>query len=781
MNNISPQTRLEVVQHYLNNGDSLRKTAKKFQVYYPTVFKWVKLYKEQGEQRLLSNYKRPWNRVKKELEEKIALLKEKNPSLTVRETKEILGKQKMKISIKGIWGVWKRYGYAGFIKEEFGHDFTGYIAWSKEAKSKFEVAKKVFESGKIIESAKILNSIPSLPTNKLIGQISDKLLNWKRKTEKMSCLMGEIPPHSYVEKGKKLYKELKRRKLYHSALRIGIMEIVALTWIAPSEKTLKKIEEVRQIINSPDDHHTPNNLRRTSELLFGPRFSLLIEEGIECTRLMKLKKAYEIAEICRRLLRTRKSVSPLSVLQLGIMYMNLEDYRKAENLILPLFKKVDEEGKKQLKVRLANIFVTKGDWRTASRFSSDAEFGAWSSLSGKYLFFSRLALIKGDLQKAISLCIEILSQLKEEKFEQRIFSAVFTIASAYAGLGERIKAKKMLTKILPFFKKRKLKKYIHIIEILLSPNRLKLKNKKSKARNQIAVINFLSPFPDCHLNKDLLPSVKLVHLIRNGNYLKALSFAKKKYLMLHFYRYLFFFPETIIRLLEKGKSTGLPRVILKLPIFNKEVPVYHIKFLGSQVVYKNQKYLEVKLPPKNTAFIIQLATKTGGPGEKIYLKDLYNNFWPRSKGPSRNLSHLLMRVKKALKISSHLLTISSKTGCPSIINEGIYFTTDYQEFEQILAQAKALERVGEWRFAKREYLRAFKLFRGEPFKKMYDNWSEQMRRVILGKLEDEAVHFVKSCLEHKNKTDARKVLKRVLKIMPDSEEITILLKSLIAD
>ncbi len=773
MNNISPQTRLEVVRHYLNNGDSLRKTAQRFHVYYPTVFKWVKLYKKEGEAGLLSTYKRPWNRAKTDLEEKIALLKEKDPGLTVRDAKEILRQQGMKISIKGIWGIWKRYGYAGFNKEEFGHDFTGYTAWSKEAKSKFETAKKVFKSGKVKESAKILNSIPSLPTNKLIGKIPDKLLNWKRKTEKMSCLMGEIPPHNYFKKGEKLYKELKRRKLYHSALRIGVMEVVALAWIASSEKTLEKIEKVKQIINSPEDRHIPDIPRRTSELLFGPRFSLLIEEGIECTRLMKLKKADEIADTCRRLLRNRKLISPLSVLQLGIMYMNLEDYRKAENLILPVFKKVDEKEKEQLKLRLANIFVAKGDWRTASRFSRDAKFGAWSSLSGKYLFFSRLALIKGNLQKAISLCIEILSQLKKEEFDRRIFSGFFTIASAYAGLGERVKAKKILTKILPFFKKRKLKKYIHIIEILLSPNRLKLKNKKSKTRNQTAVINFLSPFPDCHLNKDLLPSVKLAHLVRNGNYLKALSFAKKKYLMLHFYRYLFFFPETIIRLLEKGKSTGLPRVILKLPIFNREVPVYHIKFLGSQIVYKNQKYLEVKLPPKNTAFVIQLATKTGGPGEKIYLKDLYNNFWPRSKGPSRNLSHLLMRIKKALKIPSHLLTISSKTGCPSIINEGIYFTTDYQEFEQILAQAKALEQTGEWRFAKREYLRAFELFRGEPFKKMYDNWSEQMRRVILGKLEDEAVHFAKSCMEHKNNTDARKVLKRILKIMPDSKEIMI--------
>lgn len=120
---------------------------------------------------------------------------------------------------------------------------------------------------------------------------------------------------------------------------------------------------------------------------------------------------------------------------------------------------------------------------------------------------------------------------------------------------------------------------------------------------------------------------------------------------------------------------------------------------------------------------------------------------------------------------------------------GIYFVTNYQEFEQTLFQAKALELAGEWGFAKKEYLRAFNLFRGEPFKKMYDPWSEHMRRVILNKLESEAIHFAKSCLEHDNEirqkkrrtpsakccggnmADAKKVLEKVLKIIPQSEEI----------
>ncbi len=127
---------------------------------------------------------------------------------------------------------------------------------------------------------------------------------------------------------------------------------------------------------------------------------------------------------------------------------------------------------------------------------------------------------------------------------------------------------------------------------------------------------------------------------------------------------------------------------------------------------------------------------------------------------------------------THLLEISRASGDSMLLNQGIYFTTDYQKFEQTLARAKALQRAGEWGFARKEYLRAFKLFRGEPFKKNFDNWSVDMRFRILTQFETEATAFAKSCIEHKNKNDARKILQKVLKIVPDSEEALDLVKRL---
>ena len=41
---------------------------------------------------------------------------------------------------------------------------------------------------------------------------------------------------------------------------------------------------------------------------------------------------------------------------------------------------------------------------------------------------------------------------------------------------------------------------------------------------------------------------------------------------------------------------------------------------------------------------------------------------------------------------------------------------------------------------------------------MYDQWSEDMEYRILTQLETEVIYFAKSCLEHENKRNAKKVL-----------------------
>ncbi len=873
MYKIKPEIHIQAVKYYLNNGATLMETAKKFNVHYQSVFKWVKKYKNGEKEGLYSFYRRPWNRTRKELEEKIALLKEKDPTLTVRKAKEILEKKGVKISIKGIWGIWKRYGYAGFKKENISHDFTEYCSWSKEAEIKYKIAKRIFEQGNTLshypsliksfkdkskeggntgsqhsqdtplkeenlkECAKILNPIPCLPKpaseqgNELLLKIPDNLLNLRRKIEKIHYLFGKIPIHTYLKKIEDLYQECKRKSLNYSALRIGLTGVMALEWKGKPKEQLKRIEELKKIIKRKGNYY--------SYLLFEPKFTLFIEQGIAYSFLSKINLAQNCANLCKKLLKRRKNPSPYLMNDLGVLYTNIDDYKSAEYWFLKSSNNVDEETKRKIKYHLGLVLLNKGEYKKAKEISRDACFGDWSTDAFKFLFYSLLFLLKGEPQKAISLCNNAISVLKKEELGIGIFNSSFITSASYCGIGEKTKARKLLKRLLLFFKKKKFKKYKRIIETILSPEIRKG-------------------------DKEMLPCLKIVFLLKKGEYFKALSLAKKKGIMSHFYRYIFFFPELVINFLEKCKKIYLPKAILKLPVFNKNVLVYEVKFLGKLIVHRSvrrekggvrgdrfvKEYIRQNLSPKESAFLIALALRASEPGKEIPLDEIYKNFWPRKfshpplsspineedkwiyeqeeidkeewedpfnkrktyedilvedflkkeekneyfspspnpfnegsgkeeksykqggnitrpfgKNPARNLSHLLVRIKKALKMPSHLLEISYKENYPVLKNKGIYFTTDYFEFEQTLAQANAFLRADEWKFAKKEFIRAFNLMRGEPFKKMYDNWSENMRTRILYKLEKEVLKYSRQYIEYKVQGKEKKdyeILKKVL-------------------
>lgn len=621
------------------------------------------------------------------------------------------------------------------------NDFTENIVWTKEAAKKYNIANIFYNLGKIKKSAEILNSIPSLPKNELLLKISDNYLNLKRRTEKLYYLYGKIPLRVYIKKVRTLFDRLIQSGLCYSALRAGIEEVMALEWMGEVERLIERIEELKKLIgfsNFPS--------KNFSYLLFELRFTLLISEGIANASLLKIKEAKKIARTCCALLKSRKEPSPYLMADLGALYNSIEEYKSAEYWLLKAVDKVDKDSKRIYSGALAHIYFLRAKYKKLKSILESSTFYAWGEGSRPLIYQSFLSLLKGSPSEAISLAISSLDYSKKQS-SLDIFSASFAIATVYTLLGEKTKARSILKKLIPFLEKNRLNRQKFLLEMI-----------------------FYSNFRNLQV-KNLVPSLNLIYLIKNKGYYQALSYAREKGILTAFYNYIFFFPELIVGLLEKGKPTRLPKAILRLPVFNKEARVYHVKFLGNLVIFKNQKYLKTKLKPKDSAFLIYLCTKAMEPQKTVNLDEVYNNLWPKSEMAPRNFAHLLVRVKKALKIPPHLLTVSRGYGEPELINEGIYFTTDLQEFEQTFARAKALERAGEWSFAKKEYLRAFNLFRGEPFKKNFDDWSVDMRFKILFQLETEAINFARSSLEHNNKKDAKSVLQKVLKIIPDAEEI----------
>jgi hypothetical protein len=181
--------------------------------------------------------------------------------------------------------------------------------------------------------------------------------------------------------------------------------------------------------------------------------------------------------------------------------------------------------------------------------------------------------------------------------------------------------------------------------------------------------------------------------------------------------------------------------------------------------------MKVRLSPQETAFIIHLGLRAGTPGRSILVPDLCRNFWSHSTNPQERLLHLLGSLKKKLKIPSHLIGVTSVYAEPRLLNKGFHITTDYGEFGTLLTQARVLERTDEWTYAVRDYVRAFELLRGEVFKGMYDTWSENLRGEIINKIETAAVHFVKGCIDHNSKDEARRVIAKIYSMIPRSREL----------
>ncbi|MEO0185739.1 MAG: hypothetical protein ABIL20_08090, partial [candidate division WOR-3 bacterium] len=451
-------------------------------------------------------------------------------------------------------------------------------------------------------------------------------------------------------------------------------------------------------------------------------FTLLLSRCHTLVQTLKITEAFRIARRCYYDVIRHKNPIYNFLYDLAVIFIELEDFNTAEKLLNIASLGLIEHRRKRIKTLLAiYAYLLRGDKENAQKLLREADMYDWTMDSRVFRYASHFALIEGKPSEAFTLAHKSLNASKGAGLFVDINNAYLAIASAYACLGEKEKAKSLLTKLKKFLKKRKMKRQLLVANILLQK------------------------IPD---DKELLKlsTIKLAWLLCKRGYGVAYQFALKKGLMFYFYRYLFFYPDFVLKRITKNKPTYLPKAILRLPIFNTKTNVYHINLLGKITTFRNHKYLNFHLAPKDTAILLFIIFKINEPERSLNLSELYKNFWQNRSNPARLFSHILVRIKKQLKIPPHYLEIKRQDGESYLINQNLYFTTDYQEFEQTLAQAKALQRAGEWGFARREYLRAFRLFRGEPFKKNFDSWSVDMRFRILSQFETEAINFAKSCL-----------------------------------
>ncbi len=726
MCNINPHVRLESVKFYLNSNISLRKTAEKYGVSYRALFKWVKWYKEKGELRLLSTYRRAWNRTPEEIEKRVAYLKEKNPALSLRKAKKILEKQGIRISIKGIWNIWKRYALTARPREDPYSPF-GYS--TKEIEHSLKRVKELLRNRKLEEAARVVNSMPSFPKDPVLTQIPEQFLIPRRRLELLFLSFGKVSFAEYSRKAREIRKLLEKNELFYSSIFAGFAELVSLHWMGAPGEELKIIKTLKKRIKNMNDPSL--------------KYLICMHEGIIYAKHFNYEKARKHIRKCVRLIKSLPY--PFFYDSLGSFFSYMKDNKNVAYYLNKAYERESKEWKRRiLSLKIASTCAIGGRYREALTLLRHSEKYKEGYSSSFFIVSGFCAFGQGNILKALSFLRKAMEKSERGEIRNHIHATSLGFASIKAALGDLKEAKDILVKYLPVFKKYKMKSEILITNSLL---------RKGKISKQL----------------EKFPVFRLLSFLQKGEYYKALKIAREKELLGLFHRYIVFFPELIRELLDKGKSIHLPKVILRFPVFNKHNIVFNVKFMGDLIIYRNKKYIYTNLGPKEKALLIHIALNLPEPSKFLSLDKIYENFWRYSSNPHKNLTHILSRIRRKLKIPFHLLEISKRKGI--LINRGIYFTTDYQEFEHMVSQARVFLRSGEWKFAKRDFLDAFRLIRGEPFKKMYDRWSEDTRLKIIFRIESIFSDFIDECLKQEEERLARKIHRKAIRIIRYSDEL----------
>jgi hypothetical protein len=372
------------------------------------------------------------------------------------------------------------------------------------------------------------------------------------------------------------------------------------------------------------------------------------------------------------------------------------------------------------------------------------------NLTNAYLNFG-----EGDLTEARRHFIGSLETAARGRHTNRIYAASVGLAGVAQALGQTRETRTYLRKYLPLIQKNRMFRETLLLKCFIDPD-----HSLPVELTRTAPFKLLTMLQRAHRSEKVT------------DYRRAFNFADSCGLSGLYHRWIVFFPNSVKHLLKIGKKTALPHSLLNYPVFNQEIPVYRLKILGDLIVIKNEKRLKTRLSPKEQSLLIHIALRAGAPGKSIDVESLNLNFWFRKVNVTPLLSHMLVKLKRKLHIPGHLLKISTRSDLSRLTNHGIYLTTDYAELKSLLTQARTLELSGEWRFARREYLRAFAICRGEPFQKMYDNWSEDVRNEIINYLENEAVRFSRICIEHDDRKVAKMAAGKVARVTPGSPVVS---------
>jgi transposase len=739
---LPPGERVKAVKEYLRTGTPLRMIARHLGVSHATLWHWVKRYKEHGVRGLQPEFgSAPNIGMQKDVKSRIMFMKERWPGLSIRKAQAIMKQDGHAVSTFLIWRVWRDYG---FIRKKNEDPLDPFIPSTPTLDKILDTARQHAKNKDSKRAGMILNGMPRVPRTEILSHIPERFLSPRRRLDLLCLERRSGSYENFAKRARQTGKILENHKLFYSSIIANFLELDALDIIGRPEQKAEVLDRMAAKMQGVKSYSL--------------RFLFAFEQAYTAVYLLQISRAMRFLEICRRLVYCLPY--PHYQELFGALLVLVGKFRNAGHFYrMALKKSIQPDRAAGLILQIARYAHCYAGEYAACRSMMTAVRKAWDqkappSLGSAYdLTSAYLSYGQGYLAAAADSFVRSMETAHQGKHVNRIYAASVGLAGVAMALNNRTEAITYLRKYLPLMRKNRLLREELLLECFLN-------------RDTAVAAELKQTPPFCLL--DMLKRADRSG--KTGDYRRSIMFASRHGLEGLFHRWIVFYPASVVHLMDRGRKTGLPRAILNFPVFNQNIPVYNIKLLGRMTLARNQMRLKARFSPQEKAFLIHLALRADAPGKSVIIDELCRNFWPKSPSSAALLSHLLVRLKKKLHLASHLLVVSSAKGSGEsrLINNGIYFTTDYNEFRALLIQAKTLELSGEWQFARREYLRAFAMLRGEPFKKMYDNWSEIMRGIILNTTEDRVLDFFRECAESGHKVEAGRILKKFAVVMPGS-------------